>query len=284
MSLLADQRARTAFKKGLTHAILLFGVLGMIFPFLWMVSTSFKSSMEIIQQPYSFFPESFSFTNYIKAWNLQPFGRYFINTTIIATITTLGQLMTSALAAYAFAFFHFPLKTPLFFLLLGTLMIPQQALLIPNYVLLAGFGWCSGPATYLGLIVPWISSVFGIFFLRQFFMTLPKDLYEAAKIDGCSKLGFFFKILLPLSVPPLLTVGIFTFLGSWNSFLWALMVASEKNYYTLQVGLAYFASDAGTEWHLLMAAATFCTVPLIIGYLIAQKHFIEGIARTGMKD
>lgn len=284
MSFLADQRVRNSLSRGVIHAILLFGVLGMVFPFLWMVSTSFKSIDEIIHSPYSFFPEQLNFSNYIEAWNKQPFGRYFFNTTLIATLTTTGQLLSSALAAYAFAFFHFPLKTPLFFLMLGTLMIPQQALLIPNYVILANLGWCAGPSTYLGLIVPWLASVFGVFFLRQFFLTIPKDLYEAAKIDGCTKLGFFFRILMPLSVPPMLTVGIFTFLGSWNSFLWALMVASEQEYYTLQVGLAYFASDAGTEWHLLMAAATFCVLPLIIGYLIAQKHFIEGIARTGMKD
>lgn len=284
MNIFRDQRNRNALSKGLIHGILLFGVFGMIFPFLWMISTSFKDSIEIIKNPYSFLPQGFKWQNYVKAWNAQPFGRYFINTIGTSVVTTAGQLLTSALAAYAFAFFHFPFKTVLFFIFLGTMMIPQQALLIPNYVILARLGWCSGPSTYLGLVVPWLASVFGIFLLRQFFMTLPRDLYEAARIDGCTKLGFFFRILLPLSVPSLVTVGIFTFLGTWNSFLWALMVASEKDYYTLQVGLSYFASDSGTEWHLLMAAATFSILPLVIIYLMAQKHFIEGIARTGMKD
>jgi len=160
-------------------------------------------------------------------------------------------------------------------------MIPQQALLVPDYVILANLRWLD---TYLALIVPFTASVYSVFFFRQFFMTLPRDLYEAAVVDGCSHFGFYFRILLPLSRPPMLTLGIFSFLGSWNSFLWPLIVTNSTELRVLQVGLAYFLSEAGTEWGLLMAASTFSIIPLVIGYLIVQKRFVENQAMTGLKE
>jgi len=219
--------------------------------------------------------------NYPDAWYAQPFARYFLNTIFVAVITVACQLFFSSLAAYAFAFFNFPWKGFLFIALLGTMMIPQQALLVPNYVILAKLHWLD---TYLALIVPWTASVYSVFFFRQFFMTLPKDLFDAAVVDGCSYLGFYFRILLPLSKPPFLTLGIFSFLGSWNAFIWPLIVTNSTHLRVLQVGLAYFLSEAGTEWGLLMAASTFSIVPLVIGYFFVQKKFVESQAMTGLKE
>ena len=166
-------------------------------------------------------------------------------------------------------------------LLLGTMMIPQQALLVPDYIILHKLGWLD---TYLALIVPWICSAFSIFLMRQFFRGIPKELFEASRIDGSSTLGFYLRILIPLSIPVMLTAGMFTFLGSWNSFIWPLIVTSADNLRVIQVGLANFAQAEGTQWGLLMAASTFCTLPLIIGYFFVQKKFIQGIATSGMKD
>ena len=268
-------------QKFFVHSLLILGSIAMLFPFLWMVSTSLKSPEDMLSSSMNLIPSKFMWSNYLDAWNAQPFARYFLNTIIVAVVTVGCQLFFSSLAAYAFSFFHFPLKNFIFIALLGTMMIPQQALLVPDYVILANLRWLD---TYLALIVPFTASVYSVFFFRQFFMTLPRDLYEAAVVDGCSHFGFYFRILLPLSRPPMLTLGIFSFLGSWNSFLWPLIVTNSTELRVLQVGLAYFLSEAGTEWGLLMAASTFSIIPLVIGYLIVQKRFVENQAMTGLKE
>ena len=168
----------------------------------------------------------------------------------------------------------------MFTVFLATMMVPAQVLLIPNFLTLKGLRWYD---TYLGLSVPWIAGVFGIFLLRQFFLAMPKELYDAAVVDGCTKTQFLFKVLLPLSKPSLVTLGIFSFLGSWNSLLWPLIVTESADMRTIQVALTIFNQSEGTNWELLMAASTFCQLPLIVAYFVAQKQFIEGIARTGTK-
>jgi multiple sugar transport system permease protein len=227
-------------------------------------------------------PRRLHFENYATAWGSgdQSFGRYITNSFVVALLTTIGQLVTSLLAAYAFVFFAFPLKEVLFSVLMITLMVPQQVLLVPDYLIISSLGWIN---SYLALIVPWTAGVFGIFLLRQFFLTLPKDLYEAALIDGCGRLGFLFRVLVPLSVPPLVTLAIFSFLGNWNALIWPLIVTNEARYYTVQVGLAQFATEAGTRWDLMMAASCISILPLVMLYFVAQRQFIEGIARTGIK-
>tara|TARA_B100000674_G_scaffold403346_1_gene349476 strand:+ start:141 stop:1121 length:981 start_codon:yes stop_codon:yes gene_type:complete len=225
---------------------------------------------------------TYLWSNYLKAWNkVQPsFTRYFWNSFFIAVVTTIGQVTTSILAAYAFVFFNFPFKNGLFTLFLATMMIPQETLLIPNYLILSELGWID---TYMALIVPWLAGVFGIFMLKQFFAQIPRDLYDAAMIDGCSKTGFLFRILVPLALPPIITISIFTFLGSWNSLLWPLIVTNSQEMRTIQVGLSYFSQAEGTEWELLMAASTFCILPLIFIYIFAQKYFVQGEASSGLK-
>lgn len=226
--------------------------------------------------------KTYLFSNYITAWNkVKPsFTRYFVNSAVIAVVTTVGQVLTSILAAYAFVFFTFPFKNLLFVVFLATMMVPQEMILIPNYLVLSELGWID---TYMALIVPWLAGVFGIFMLRQFFMQLPMELFDAAMIDGCSKFGFLFRILIPLSIPPILTISIFTFLGSWNSLLWPLIVTNSQHMRTIQVGISYFSQAEGTEWELLMAASTFCILPLIIFYIFAQKYFVQGEASSGLK-
>lgn len=263
------------------HLLLILGSGAMLFPFLWMISTSLKGPDEILSDSLDLIPSSLHWQNYPQAWNAQPFGRYFLNTIFVASVTVACQLFFSSLAAYAFAFFRFPFKSFIFIALLGTMMIPQQALLVPDYVILARLHWLD---TYLALIVPWTASVYSVFFFRQFFMTLPKDLFDAAVVDGCSYVGFYFRILMPLSKPPLLTLGIFSFLGSWNAFIWPLIVTNSTHLRVLQVGLAYFLSEAGTEWGLLMAASTFSIVPLVIAYFFVQKKFVQSQAMTGLKE
>ncbi len=329
--------------KTIVHLLLIFGSIIMLFPFVWMISTSLKGDDAIMTETIELIPReqrmaqidgfrrplyqvevndesremalvstmdqgmglfrnpddpeeshvlpiahqdplrpvSFHWQNYPNAWNAQPFARYFLNTIFVAVVTVSCQLFFSSLAAYAFAFFRFPFKNFLFVFLLGTMMLPQQALLVPNYVILANLRWLD---TYLALIVPFTASVYSVFFFRQFFLTLPRDLHDAAVVDGCSHMGFYFRVLVPLSLPPFLTLGIFSFLGSWNAFIWPLIVTNSTHLRVLQVGLAYFLSDAGTEWGMLMAASTFSIIPLVIGYFFVQKRFVQSQALTGLKE
>jgi len=311
----------------LIHILLLSGAVFMLFPFLWMVCTAFKSEDEILKTgkllvilPDSVRPsflngpedlkrieahkkqretwdkqqatgvpasgtkifKPFEFwDNFKDAWASQPFYRYFLNTLFVCISITAGSLFFASLAAYAFSFFNFPFKDKLFLVMLGTMMIPQQALLIPDYIILSKIGWIN---TFAALIVPWLASAYSVFFLRQFFLQLPKDLYDAAIIDGCTKFQFYYKILLPLCKPPMVTLGIFSFLASWNSFVWPLIVTNDTSLRVIQVGLSYFSSEAGTKWGPLMAASTITILPLVIMYMVAQRQFVESQAMSGMKE
>lgn len=268
------------FGQVLTYAILLAGVVAMSVPFLWMLSTSLKSPDEIRTFPPQWIPEVWRWDNYVKAWTSAPFGWYFFNSFFIAVVTTFLELITAAMAAFAFAKMTFFGKRVLFFALLGTLMIPGEMLLIPNYITMTKLGWID---TYYALIVPWIVSVFGIFLLRQFFMSLPDELWDAAQLDGCSRFRFLWRILIPLSRPGLLTVGLFKFIGSWNAFLWVIIMTNSPEMRTLPVGLRNFTQDAGSFFELLTAASTMAILPILIVFFLMQKQFIEGIARSGIR-
>jgi multiple sugar transport system permease protein len=220
------------------------------------------------------------FYNYVQAWKAAPFARYFANSFFIASCTATGVLITSALAAYAFARLDFRGKNVIFTLFLATMMIPFEITMIPNFITISNLGWVN---TYQAMIIPWIASVFGIFLLRQFFATIPKDLYDAALLDGCGHFRFLTQIVLPLSKPALISVGLFNFLGSWNAFTWPLIVTREEKMYPIQVGLRYFVTESGTATQELMAAAAITILPLLILYFFAQRQFIEGISTTGLK-
>ncbi len=222
----------------------------------------------------------FLWENYRKAWQAAPFARYFFNSVLVSVLVTAGQVLTSALAAYAFARMKFPFKEPLFLLLLATMMIPSQVILIPNYAIISWLGWVN---TYAALVVPFLGAVFGIYFMRQHFETLPQDLFDAASIDGCGRLRTLFQIVIPVSGPVILTVSLFTFIMIWNSLLWPLVMTNTPEMRPLQVGLAVFNQESGTDWELLMAASTFSILPLLVIFFVAQKQFVEGITRSGMK-
>jgi ABC-type glycerol-3-phosphate transport system permease component len=218
--------------------------------------------------------------NYVKAWEIAPFGRYFINSAIMSTVTPLLIICTAAPAAYAFARMRFPGKDVIFVLFLATMMIPEEVILIPNYVTISKLKWID---TYQALILPWIVNVVTIFFLRQFFKSIPDDLYDAAVLDGSSHLHFLRTIALPLSAPALVSTALFNFLGAWNSVQWPLYVTNSQMMRPLMVGMKYFSDEMGMQMHLQNAAATFTTLPVIILFLFVQKQFIEGIAHTGLK-
>lgn len=263
----------------LRYLVLVCAFIVSIFPFYWVVVTSLASPSAVFTFPPDLLP-TWHFVNYVKAWALAPWGRYFFNTVFIATTTTVLVLITSLLAGFAFGALRFPGKETLFALLLSLIMIPSEVLLIPNYVILKDLHWLN---TYQAQIVPWGASVFGVFLLRQFFMSLPKEFYEAASIDGCNRMTFLRRIGVPLARAPLATLALYIFLGSWNAFLWPLIVTQDPSVQPLQVGLASFLNTYGTNWTMLSAASVYTTFPVMVLFLFMQKQFVEGITQGGIK-
>lgn len=264
----------------LIYLILIAGAIWALFPFLWMVTSSLKSYPEASAAE-TFLPAHWLFSNYIDAWNqVGYFPQYFFNTIFMATATVAGVLVTSTLAAYAFARMEFPGRDVLFIILLATMMIPFEVTLIPNFILIRNLKWAD---QYQALIIPWVASAFSVFLLRQFFISIPSDLHDAAVIDGCSDLRFLISIILPLSRPALITSGLFAFLASWNSLMWPLLVTNRPEMRPIQVGMTSFIGDAGTQIQLLLAAVTISVIPVIILYLFLQRWFIEGIATVGIR-
>lgn len=209
------------------------------------------------------------------------FGRYFYVSIFTGLLSTVGTLLTAALAAYAFAKMNFIGKGSFFYIILATMMVPGQVLLIPDYVILQNLGWLDRMHS---LIIPWLASVFCIFLMRQFFMTIPNDLWDAAQIDGSGRFMYLWRVMIPLSKPVMITSGIFSFLGNWNSLLWPLIVTSKPEMRTLMVGLQMFNQEAGSDFHLLMAASTVAIMPIVVMFFFLQRFFIEGIARSGLKS
>lgn len=218
--------------------------------------------------------------NFTKAWTKVPFGRYFLNTIIVSVAVMLGVIVTSSLAAYAFARMRFFGKDVLFYLFISMMMVPQPVYLIPSYVLLNHLGWIN---SYQALIVPWLANIFTIFLLRQHFKTIPQDLFDAASIDGCSRFRMLWQIVLPLSKSVIATAAIFSVIGSWNSFMWPLVMTNSEGLRVLQVGLSYFSQESSSQTTLLMAASTFSIAPLIALFLLAQKQIISSFASSGLK-
>lgn len=245
-----------------------------------MLSSSVKPEGEVLSQVPHLFPSHFEWGNYVAAWKSAPFGHYFLNSFLISAAETLFDLTFGAMAAFAFARIEFVGRRVIFVILLATMMVPGEVLLIPNYITLTNLNWIN---TYQGLIVPWMVSVFTIFLMRQFFLSMPQDLFDAAEVDGCHPMRTLFGIVMPLAKPIWITAGLIKFVGSWNAFLWVMIVANSPNLYTLPVGLVNFSSNVGTVYNQLMAAATFSVVPLIVLFLVGQRYFIEGVARSGIR-
>ncbi|OGU28034.1 MAG: hypothetical protein A2X66_01595 [Ignavibacteria bacterium GWA2_54_16] len=262
------------------YGVLAIVALSMLIPFLWMISTSLMNELEVYQFPPKFIPSIVRWSNYTEAMTLQPFGRFFFNSIVVAGASVIGQLLFCSMAAYAFARLRFPGRDRLFALYLGTMMIPAIVTIIPAFLIITTFGWIN---TYWALLTPSLSSVWGIFLLRQFFLTIPRELEDAARVDGASDLVIFFRVILPLSRPALATLAIFTFMGSWKDFLWPLIVTNRVDMRTVEVGISNFNSLYSTDWPHQMAAAVVVMLPVIIVFLLAQKHFVRGITLTGLK-
>jgi multiple sugar transport system permease protein len=271
-------------QRGLLFLALCVGAVSMAAPFLWMVSTSLSEAGQVFSEnrPWwqEWLPVSFVWQNYVKVWSVVPFAKFYLNSIFVSLCITFGQVATSAMAAYAFARLNFPGRDKIFFGYLATMMIPGAVTMIPVFILLRHFGWID---SYKALILPGIFTAYGTFMLRQFFLTLPKDLEDAAKIDGCSYVRIFWHIILPLSKPALATLTTFTFMGSWMNLMWPLIVVNTHTKYTLPVGLAYFQGVHGTDWTLLMAASMMMILPILIVFLFNQRFFVEGIKLTGIK-
>ncbi len=277
---MTGQIIQRPYERWLAYAFLLITGLIMAFPFIYMLMSSLKSSSEVVQVPPRLFPENLQIGNYLEVISIVPLGTQLLNTVIVTGGVVLGWVITSVLAGYAFARLEFPGRDTLFFLYLGTLMVPFAVIIVPMFKIMVAFSWVN---RLTALIIPWIFTAYGTFLLRQFFRTIPIELEDAAKIDGCNYARIFWNIMLPLSKPALATLGIFVFLFSWNNFLWPLLVINSLEMKTLPLGLAYFLGQYTIYWNLLMVGATITLLPVLIVFFFAQRYFIEGITLTGLK-
>jgi multiple sugar transport system permease protein len=262
-----------------SYLLLGLGAVVMVAPLVWMLSTAFKAPGNVIAYPPEWLPIPFSVEHFQQVWTTVPFGRYLLNSLAIALAVAAAEVLTSALAGYAFARLRFPGRDGLFLLYLATLMVPGQVTIIPNFILMRFFGWID---TYQGLIVPSAFTALGTFLLRQYFRSIPRDLEEAARIDGAGYFEVFRRIILPLSAPALAALALFSFIGSWNGFLWPFIMVSSPEMRTITVALRAFQSEYGTEWGMLMAGSTLALLPMVLVFLAAQKFLVEGIATTGI--
>lgn len=273
---------RRAVGKLLSHLGLLVATVVIGLPFFWMITTAFKSDLEVGLFPPVWFPAEWLFENFVTVWNAAPFDKFYINS-IITTLTGLTlEVMIGALSAYAFARIEFPHRDALFMVVLATMMIPGEMALIPNFITLRNLNWIN---TYQGIVIPYVSSALGCFLLRQAFLGLSQDYFDAAKIDGAGHLRILVSIALPMVRPVVATFALFLFISKWNAYLWPLIVTNTMNMRTLPIGLVIVRQAEGTllGWQHLMAASLMVLAPIMVVFFIAQKQLIEGIARGGIK-
>jgi ABC-type glycerol-3-phosphate transport system permease component len=272
---------RFTFGRILLYVVLIATSIMMIVPFYWSLSTSLKLEQNVFANPPQWIPNPLTFTNYIEVLTRIPFLRYFANSVFVATIVTLGHVFFDTLAGYAFGKLRFPFRDQIFFIMLLALMVPFQVNLIPIYKIMATFHWID---TYWALIIPNLTSIFGIFLMRQFMMTIPNELLDAARIDGCSEFGVFRRIALPLALPGIATLVIFTFMGVWNDFLWPRLVLNSDKLLTLPVGLALLQMKNTSNQAQIMAGTVLTALPMIIVFLFMQRQFIEGMTAGALKE
>ncbi len=273
-------KSKSNTKKLFIHLALLLGVGITVFPFLWMVLTSFKTVGEAMQIPPTFFPKKFLTDAYTQIISALPFVRVYLNTIISTVVTTVIQVLFCSMAAYAFARIEFPFKNAIFVLLLSVLMVPGQIFLIPQYQIIQKLGLLD---TIPALFLPNLFSAFGTFLLRQFFMSLPKELEEAALLDGCNRYQIFWRIMLPLTKPGIVSLVIFTAKFAWNDFMWPLIVNTSPKMMTLGPALSTLQGQYTTKYPMQMAGAVMAVIPIIVLFFIFQKQFIEGVAQSGIK-
>ncbi len=266
-----------------SYVILIIGATIALTPFIWAISTSFKVPGKEFSIPIEIIPKPFTLENYIELFNnpILNFKLVFLNTVKIALPTTLGVLFVCSLAGFSFAKLKFPGRDYIFVLLLGTMMIPQSVTLIPQYLLMRSIGWLN---TFLPLIIPvMLTNIYGSFLMRQFFLSLPDELLDSARVDGCDPFSMYFKIALPLAKPALITLLIITFMGSWNNFFGPLVYLTRPRLFTIQLALSYLNSEAGIEWSLLMAGTVVSILPVLILFLALQRYYVQGVTLSGLK-
>jgi ABC-type glycerol-3-phosphate transport system permease component len=272
---------RRQLAHGMIHLVLLAGLAAVLMPIVWALSTSLKPYGELFVHPPVWLPTPPRWQNYVEALTFVPFGLYFVNTAIITGLDIVGKLLSCSLVAFAFARLRWWGRDTLFLVMLATLMLPPQVTLIPQFVLWKELGWVD---TFVPLIVPnFFGGPFMTFLLRQFFMSIPLELDDAARIDGCSSFGIYWRIILPLSRPALMAVAVFVFNATWNEFLTPLIYLHSKSNLTLALGLQLFQSEHGPEWHLVMAASLVTMLPVLLVFFFGQRYFIQGIVFTGVK-
>jgi multiple sugar transport system permease protein len=262
------------------HLVLLTGAITMILPFLWTLSTSLKQIGEVFVFPPAFFGEEIRWDNYWRISDRFPFDTYLLNSIKITIIVTLAQLITSSMAGFVFARLRFRYRDVLFGLYLATMMVPAQVTLIPNFIIMRHYNLID---THWSLVLPALVSAFGTFLLRQFFLTIPASLEDAAKMDGCTPFGVYWRIFVPLSKPAMATLGVFVFMGTWNDFLAPLVYINTQSKMTLPLGLASMQGMYSTDWPVLMAGTVITILPLIVVFLLAQDFFIKGVTLSGLK-
>jgi multiple sugar transport system permease protein len=272
-----------SFRAALLWLLLLAGAAAMSFPFWIMIVTSLAGPDAIFRNPPEFWPSHPHWENYYRLFQTVPIARYFWNSVLVSVVTTVGHVLFSAMAGYAFSRLRFRAKNVVFFIFLMTLMVPPQVNIVPLFFLMKTFGWLD---TYWALIVPGLTGAFGVFMLRQWFNGLPKELEDAARLDGCHSGQIFWRVALPLATPALAALAIFVFINSWNSFMWPLIVTNSEELRTLPVGLAALKGSFRdtTDWALLMAAATLSILPVVLVFLIGQKQFMKGMLSGGVKE
>lgn len=271
---------RRRFQLGLLYALLLVAFLVILFPLLYALSASFMTADEVGAYPPHFWPSSFTLANYAVVLRRLPIPRYLLNSVIVSAAVMLGQLVTASLAAYAFAVREFRGRGVLFALFLFTLMIPFEVTLIPNFQTVQAFGWTD---RYLGLVAPFVATGFGTFLLRQFFLTIPKELHDAAVIDGCGSLRYLLTIVLPLSRPALGTLAIYSFVQTWNQYLWPLLVTNRNEMRTIQIGLRFLQTEEAISWNYVMAGVVLAVLPTVLLLIFGQRQLIRGLTAGAVK-
>ena len=278
--MIADSKKRTTISSSLRMLFLVLIAFTIAVPYIWMILSSFREGQDIFVKG-SWIPDTWRWQNYPEAMEMAPFGRFFINSIVTSLLTVMAQLITCPMAAFAFAKLNFRSKNILFTIFLCTMMVPSESTIIANYLTMASFHLTN---TYFAIIAPSLTSMFAIFLLRQFFMTIPDALIDAARIDGAGTFQIFTRILLPLAGSAIATIVIFGFVGSWNAYLWPTLVTSDTEMRTIQTGLRYMVDpDLGSEWPKILAASTVIILPVMALFVSLQKYFVQGITKVGLK-
>lgn len=273
-------RLASLLANGLRYSALAFAALVILFPVVYALIISLENAAESVAYPPVFIPTELHWASYTQALNTAPVMRFIFNSFVVSTIVTIGQLITASLAAYAFSFLEFPGRSYVFYIFLSTMMIPWEVTIIPNYFTIKDLGWLD---TYQGLSFPFLASAFGTFLLRQSFLTLPRQLFEAAKIDGCGHFRFFLTMVLPLSRPALGTLAVYAFLMTYNQYLWPLLVTNTDIMRTVQIGLAMLQHDQAAAWNSIMAGVILVSIPTAILLIAGQKQLVRGLTQGSLK-